>query len=143
MTPTILDEVKPLVTVYGSGKININTAPEPVLLALGMNASLVNTLVQYRQGNDGKTGTADDNTFATPDEIVSKLNAFQQLSVEDNTQLQNMVAGGIFTVKSSWFTIHLDITPKNRKYVSRYEVVLMPDNTNNSKKWKIIHWTHL
>ncbi|MBM3225066.1 MAG: general secretion pathway protein GspK [Candidatus Tectomicrobia bacterium] len=54
------------VTVWGSGKININTAVPAVLGALpGLTPSLVQALVQYRAGDDQQRGTRDDRWFRT------------------------------------------------------------------------------
>ncbi|MBI3328686.1 MAG: helix-hairpin-helix domain-containing protein [Nitrospinae bacterium] len=51
-------------TVWGSGKININTAPKPVLAALpGMTPAMAEAIVRYRQGEDQEPGTADDRQF--------------------------------------------------------------------------------
>ena len=51
-------------TVWGSGKINVNTAPLLVLTALpGMTPALAEALVRYRQGDDQVPGTGDDRPF--------------------------------------------------------------------------------
>lgn len=51
-------------TVWGSGKINVNTAPLPVLAALpGMTPALAQALVHFRQGDDQVPGTVDDRPF--------------------------------------------------------------------------------
>jgi type II secretory pathway component PulK len=51
-------------TVWGSGKINVNTAALPVLAALpGMTPAMAGTLVRFRQGNDQLLGTSDDRPF--------------------------------------------------------------------------------
>jgi general secretion pathway protein K len=57
-------------TVWGSGKINVNTAPRPVLAALpGMTSAMADAIVRYRQGNDQRPGTADDRYFRTVDDL--------------------------------------------------------------------------
>lgn len=51
-------------TVWGSGKINLNTAPEVVLAALpGMSSAIVEAIMQYRAGEDQQPGSADDRYF--------------------------------------------------------------------------------
>jgi general secretion pathway protein K len=53
MTDAILEEARPYLTVTSSGDININAAPEPVLLALpGMTPAGVAALMQAREGGD-------------------------------------------------------------------------------------------
>jgi DNA uptake protein ComE-like DNA-binding protein len=51
-------------TVWSSGKINVNTAPLPVLAALpGMTSAMAGLLVRARQGDDQILGTSDDRPF--------------------------------------------------------------------------------
>ena len=56
----------PYLTVWSGGKINLNTAPLPVLAALlGMSGATAEAIVRYRQGDDQHAGTADDRYFRT------------------------------------------------------------------------------
>jgi general secretion pathway protein K len=58
------------VTVWGSGKININTAPLQVLTALpGMTPTVAKAILQRRHGPDQQPGTADDQPFRTSAEL--------------------------------------------------------------------------
>lgn len=59
-------------TVWGSGKININTAPPVVMAALpGMTPTLVEAIVRYRQGDDQQLGTSDDRYFRTVADLTT------------------------------------------------------------------------
>ena len=50
MTPEIFELVAPQLTVWGSGRINLNTAERPVLLSLtGMNEAAVAQLISLRE----------------------------------------------------------------------------------------------
>ena len=64
MTPQIFNEIKDHVTVYGEGRVNINTASEKVLNAVinegGNYEGLVKRIIDYRKGPDMKEGTPDD-----------------------------------------------------------------------------------
>lgn len=61
MTPERFDKIKPFATIYSSGKVNINTAPKEVLMALsaGQDAadageiddSVADQIVEYRKDN--------------------------------------------------------------------------------------------
>jgi type II secretory pathway component PulK len=67
------EKIKDYITVYGSGKVNINTATRPVLLALGLSEEVVNKVMLFRLGSDGVFGTSDDGIFFTVSDIVPKI----------------------------------------------------------------------
>src|SRR5262249_3404327 len=51
-------------TVWGSGKINVNTASPAILAALpGVTPAMVEAIMRYRQGDNRQLGTADDGHF--------------------------------------------------------------------------------
>ncbi len=53
-------------TVWGNGKINVNTASAVVLAALpGMTQPMVAAIMRYRQGEDAQQDTDDDRHFRT------------------------------------------------------------------------------
>jgi len=60
------------VTVWGSGKINVNTASPVVLAALpGITPAMVEAIMRYRQGDDRQLGTADDGYFRAVMDLVT------------------------------------------------------------------------
>lgn len=68
------DGLRDLFTVYGDGRINVNTAPLEVLKVIpDLSEELRNAIVGYRQGPDGKLDTRDDRTFRTLGELVARL----------------------------------------------------------------------
>src|SRR5208283_2662064 len=87
MDENSFNRVKDYITIYGDGKVNINTASKPVLLALGLDDDLVDKILSYRYGEDGILDTADDNIFDTPSNIIPKLSQFVSLSDDEVTQL--------------------------------------------------------
>ena len=50
------EQFKDLITVYGDGKVNINTASEGVLKALGLEEELVGIIVRYRRNQTARIG---------------------------------------------------------------------------------------
>lgn len=57
--------LKDLMSCYGDGRIDLNTAPEEVLCAIpGIREPILARILAYRSGQDGAPGTADDRTFA-------------------------------------------------------------------------------
>jgi general secretion pathway protein K len=69
-TPGLRD----LFTVYGDGKINVNTAPREVLVAIpDIDESTVDRIVGFRQGDDAKLGTEDDRYFPSLEAMSRQL----------------------------------------------------------------------
>jgi DNA uptake protein ComE-like DNA-binding protein len=74
----------PYVTVWGSGKININTVSLPVLSTLpGMTSAVAVAILRHRQGADGQAGTADDRYFRT----LADLRQVQEVDQETLARL--------------------------------------------------------
>lgn len=66
MTPEIFNDIKDYITVYPAkpvGKLNINTAPLPSLVALGLSVPIAQELILMRSGEDAIEGTSDDAPF--------------------------------------------------------------------------------
>ena len=79
--------LRDLLTVWGDpgGRVNVNTASAEVLKSIpGIERRLVDTIVEYRTGEDGLLNTHDDRTFKTVDEIGRKL----EVSAEKMTPLR-------------------------------------------------------
>ncbi len=70
----VLNMIKPYITVFGSGKININSASEPVLSALfGPDfTNLASKIMDYRRGEDDLIGTSDDAWFSYGSTITDR-----------------------------------------------------------------------
>jgi DNA uptake protein ComE-like DNA-binding protein len=82
-------------TVWGSGKINMNTASPVVMTAVpGLTPALVESVMRYRQGDDQQLGTSDDRYFQTVEELAT-------LTEIDRTGLER--AGAFLTVTPSAF----------------------------------------
>jgi general secretion pathway protein K len=60
VTRTLFDKIKDYITVYGEGKVNVNTAPAEVLIAIIPNPEIVNSIIKDRSGPDNVEGTDDD-----------------------------------------------------------------------------------
>ena len=84
--------------------MNINTAPEAVLAALGLDEDMARKVILYRAGKDGQEGTLDDNAFISASDIVSSLAQAYPLSGQQVEQL-NRVAAQSLGVGSNNFSI--------------------------------------
>ncbi len=99
------NQIKAFVTVYSQGKVNFNTAPTPVLQALGLSLALAEKVAAFRLGADGKEGTKDDEVFQHIDGITPALSVAGSFSSEDFQQIANAIAKGYVTVNSSVYRI--------------------------------------
>jgi DNA uptake protein ComE-like DNA-binding protein len=125
----VVRKVLPFVTVYGSGRVNLNSAPKTVLSALGFSSSGVQAILQFRRGRDGREGTADDGFFETP-EAARDSGMF---TLEDRDLLSRLISKQALSVRSSVFRVHLNL--RNRRGAdSRYEMVIGRRELRNSVK---------
>jgi hypothetical protein len=103
MTPDIFLRIRDYVTVFGSGKVNINTAPAQVLRSLGMEAGLVNKIVFFRCGPDMTEGTKDDNIFLSPADIASDVLSYCDLTKEESDLLERLSSENMLGVNATSF----------------------------------------
>ena len=65
-----------LLTTYGDGRVNVNTASAAVLGSLGtLTAEQAEKIIARRNGEDGLPGTEDDTPFTSVDEVKTLLEA--------------------------------------------------------------------
>ncbi len=102
----VFEKIKDYVTIYGEGKVNINTATEPVFFALGLDEDMASKLVLFRAGKDGQDGSLDDNVFTAVSEILPRFCSAYTFTQPRLEQLNQAVASlGVssqnFSIKSS------------------------------------------
>lgn len=68
----IFNKLSNYITIYGDGKININTAPKEVLTALGLSEESAQDIIDYRNGSDMEAATGDDLPIQDIGELQSK-----------------------------------------------------------------------
>lgn len=135
MTEEIFTKIKDDMTIYGNGKVNINTAPRAVLLALGISSDIVDKIIHFRYGEDGILGTLDDGTFDTPANVVPKLSQATHLSDSDISQLSTIVDQNL-TTQSENFMIQSAAQLNNRKKTAMVTSVV-------NREGKILYWQEL
>ena len=119
----MFQEARHFLTVYGSGKVNINTAPLEVLQALGLDPDLVETILAFRGGDDEEPGTADDRAFKSAGEIVNALRSYTGLLVSQEAALIQLIRQDLLDVRSTAVTLQVETTFLG-KPVSAYTIVL-------------------
>lgn len=135
MTPEIFSKIKEVITVYGTGKVNINTASYPALYALGLSESLCRQIVEFRQGRDGEMGTEDDNIF----ESVQQIRNVGPLFTEESIQINQLISSNILTVKSDIFRINSSGQLKDERGVRSRDIVCIL-RREKLKGPQILYW---
>jgi len=126
MTKEAFQALRPFITVYTDGKVNLNSAPREVLTAFNMEEDLVNKLFRFRKGLDNVRGTEDDQSFASLGGVVQQLNAFvEPLTPKEAAQLTSLISQNRLKVSSSVFRIHSSGRVRNGKVVRSVEGVVL------------------
>lgn len=132
MDANSMEKLKNYLTVFGDGKININTAPKAVLLAVGMSTYLVDKVMSYRFGKDGAMGTEDDNVFDLYSNIVPHLSQFVSLSDSEVADLTR-IADQFLKVQSENFMARAAAHLNNRRNTT--EVVAVFNRSGDILYW--------
>ncbi|MFH0918151.1 MAG: hypothetical protein V1830_03350, partial [Candidatus Omnitrophota bacterium] len=127
----VFEKIKDYVTIYGEGRVNINTTSEIVLCALGLDEDIANKIILYRAGPDGVDGTADDNVFVSNSEIVPRLSQAYSFSASAIEQL-NGVAALFLSVSSNNFLIRITAKLPGRNSLTASAAV--------KRDGKILYW---
>ncbi len=104
-TKEIFNKWKELLTVYGNGKVNVNTASEEVLKVLGFDDELIQKILAFRRGADGESATGDDGVFKDEGSIARVLFEAEPVNNTQISQLVNAVSKGFLGVTSKFFRV--------------------------------------
>ena len=125
MTPEAYQTLRPFITVYTDGKVNLNSAPREVLRALNMGEELVDKVLRFRRGSDGIRGNDDDQSFAGLGGAEQQLNTFESLTPQEASQLTSLITQNRLKVGSSVFRIRSSGSVRNGKVVRSVEGVVL------------------
>jgi len=134
------DEIKKIITVYGTGEVNINTCSEDILRRLGLTDNMIDDIVDFRNGYDGELYTEDDGVFDSVSNIVTILTDEYQFSMREQQIMVVLIGKKSLCVKSNNFRIVLGIY-KNDRLLSDYSIIIgqnEKDKKMEIKEWKIM-----
>ena len=134
MTSEIFEKIKDKVTIYGGSGVNINTASNEVLMALGLDKTLIDKILDYRKGTDREEATKDDRVFSGATKIVTQLSDVESISGGDQAAISNLVAQGLLTVASNNFMIRSKGQLKEKGV--EIDIVAVVD-----RKGKVLFWS--
>lgn len=113
MTMDIFKKIKDYITIYGDGKVNINTASTEALLALGLNELLVEKILAFRYGKN-ESDLSQGNFFDLRSNIAPRLSQYTGLSDSQLAQL-SLISQQYLCTKSNNFMIRSVASLENRK----------------------------
>jgi len=135
ITPFIFSKIVDIITVYGKGKVNINTASWRTLHALGLSIELAKRIVEFRRGNDEIDGTEDDNIFKT----VAEVRNIGPLFTEESQEINSIVSLNALTVKSDVFRINSTASIKRGDRNLQADITCVVKMLQNENP-KILYW---
>lgn len=119
ITSGIFDLIKPYITVYGRGAVNINTASQEVLELMGLKKNLVEKVIEFRAGLDGRVQSNDDINIEGNFEFFDALTKKVLLSAEDKRTLEAFLSTGEVMTSSSMVIIdcYSSLVNKNKRAI--------------------------
>lgn len=134
MTPEIFAKIQSYITLESSGKVNVNTASKPVLMALGIPGHVSDRILTYRSGPDQIEGTDDDRFFEDLSSVIRSLAIQNYLDNNDRANLQAVIQSGLLTVKSQTFSAHVIARLKFK--TQSFRVTAIFDEKGVVKRWE-------
>ena len=125
MTPEVYARLVPVITVYGSGQVNVNTAPRGAWQALGLSDSAINGILQQRAGDDKQEGTMDDRAITSTLAIEGELAS--TVSIQERHRIAQLVEQNVLTVRSEAFRASITATAHGATYPVHVECVISRD----------------
>ncbi len=132
MTKDVYDQMKGVVTIYGAGRVNINTATAEALTAMGAPQILIVRIQEYRKGADGLEGTVDDGVFSDVYHIADVLEPYG-LTASEKQWIETAVLAQQLTTGSS--AVRFDMTVKKGMTTLRHFLVTGDISTGVILRW--------
>ncbi len=123
VTKEIYSFVENYITIYGDGRVNINTASKEKLCSFGIVASLADKLIEIRSGAGLKGPEAEPSVFTDVSKIAETVSKRYLLSPVEEESLNHALTQGEFCVSSGIFKITGRTKVSNTNFSGRFECV--------------------
>ncbi len=128
---------KDLVTVYGAGKININTVSQEVLLVLGLDKDTSGAILRFRREhkieNPDPASTQElGYGFSDINRMLDNLRSFASLGLRQEQDILSLLS--VFSVKSEYLRFNV-IPSSGGNQGLHYSIVIYPA-TKKILSWK-------
>ena len=122
------------VTIYGDGKININTASAEVLYALGLDDLVVEKILEVRQGKDKLDATEDDHIFLKTFDVATEINTAIKLLPAEARSIDALNQKSLLTTVSYYFTVSARAQLAHSSFVKSVRAII------SSRENRIVYW---
>ena len=120
MTKEIYSLVRNYITIYGDGRINVNTCQKETLMALGLLPSLAEKIVSVKNGQGLKVKPADGFVFKDLSKMWMDLSLYYPLSEEEKVSLMHAVAKNELCTVSDHFRMNGRCRMFHRNFSGRF-----------------------
>ncbi|MEI7998135.1 MAG: hypothetical protein WCH62_01335 [Candidatus Omnitrophota bacterium] len=134
VTKEMYEKLINYVTIYGEGKVNINTAPMQVLYALGLEESLIEKILEVRQGKDKTEATADDYVFLKTFDVATEITTIVRLESTEVHAIDLLNKQNFLTTTSSYFSIEAQARLAHSLFSKKIRAVI------SLRENKIMYW---
>ena len=104
-----------------------------------MGEDLSQSIIKYREGNDGELFTEDDGIFDADEGITIELKEGLRLTTRDQQKIASLASKALIGVKSDNYKITADVYSHNKLF-NRYTVIIGKDEKEN--KYHVLEWHH-
>ncbi|HPN88794.1 MAG TPA: type II secretion system protein GspK [Candidatus Omnitrophota bacterium] len=115
MTVKFFEQLSRYVTVYGDGRVNINTASREVLYALGLEDAVIEKFLFVRRGVDGRDFTLDDYIFEKTHDIASDMAQLVEVKEIEAKQIDTLNKTNKVKINSAYYFIRTVAKLNNQK----------------------------
>ena len=105
MTKDIYSLIRNYITIYGDGRVNINTCDSALLAVLDFSPDLADKIDRVRRGQDLKIGTRDDFIFLDVQNMGNELARFAPISESENGEIRHAIVQRQIGTVSDCFSI--------------------------------------
>lgn len=132
MTNEIFEKLKSYVTIYGEGKVNINTASKVVLLALGFSEDIADAIIFFRYGDSEAGDLRQGGVFEAPSDIVPRISQLYHLSPAELTRVSAIAEQSLSTASDNFMAKSIAHLPNRKNYT---EITCVVDRKGNILYW--------
>lgn len=130
----IYDALTPFVTVYGDGRVNINTVSKKVLVALGLDGVVADKVLRFRRGVDNVEATGDDHVFARTFDVAAEVTKGVKLELNEVRQIDALNAQNMLGTESGIYSFTSHVLASDGGYKKSLSCVF------SAFESRIIYW---